>query len=152
MATTEADIDAARAQNRAATAAQQQAAQAQAAQSAQQEREDSAERAEDDETQERAYGQDERDTTSRQNIMSYAWEANIKRTYDEFQDLSLTMARQMQNLVFQAAQNAISNANISTQMLLDNMNQASKAALRHADSMNAAVTEKFTATISANKP
>ena len=47
---------------------------------------------------------------------------NAKRTYDEYQDLALTVARNMNSLTVQVMQNAIETANM-----------AAKQAVRHAD-------------------
>jgi len=58
-----------------------------------------------------------------------SWDANVKRTYDEYQDISLERARlnnrhaeQVSNLAVQALQNAVETANL-----------ISKQAVRHAD-------------------
>ncbi len=58
-----------------------------------------------------------------------AWFANIKRTYDEYQDIALTCARrgqqaadQIQNVALQALQNAVETANM-----------IGKQAVRHGD-------------------
>jgi len=54
--------------------------------------------------------------------MDEAWKANIKRTYDEYQDLSLAHARNLNQVALQALQNATETANM-----------VGKQAIRHAD-------------------
>jgi hypothetical protein len=73
-----------------------------------------------------------------------AWFSNIKRTYDEYQDLAIGIARfvnaqmlkQMsdaQNLTNQMMQNAIESANMTAKNALVNIDTTAKQTIRHAD-------------------
>ena len=54
--------------------------------------------------------------------MDEAWKANMKRTYDEYQDLSLSHAKNLNQVALQSMQNAVETANM-----------VAKQAIRHAD-------------------
>jgi len=69
-----------------------------------------------------------------------AWEANVKRTYDEFQDLSLSSARRsqvafdaLQNVALQALQNAVTTANVVNNNIVNASNVANLQAIAHRD-------------------
>lgn len=61
--------------------------------------------------------------------MDEAWKANIKRTYDEYQDMALQSSRRAQN--FQDNLQALTIQFMQTSMV--NIDLATKQAIRHAD-------------------
>ena len=69
-----------------------------------------------------------------------SWDANVKRTYDEFQDISLTAARRSQvqfdavsNVALQALQNAVENANLAAKQHGKHTSDTDAQKVRHAD-------------------
>ena len=69
-----------------------------------------------------------------------SWDANVKRTYDEFQDVSLTAARRSQvqydavsNVSLQALQNAVENANNAAKQHSKHTSDTDAQKIRHAD-------------------
>ena len=64
---------------------------------------------------------------------SMAWFANVKRTYDEFQDLSVRTARDVHNLTLQVMQNAIAAAKrqVNNGIFVDHL--ANLQAIAHRD-------------------
>src|SRR5258708_6511560 len=78
--------------------------------------------AEDDETQERSQEPDLGTVARERSLFGEAWEANVKRSYDEYQDMSLKIARDMHVLTVQAMANLIANCQLAT-----------SNAIRHAD-------------------
>ena len=66
--------------------------------------------------------------------------ANMKRTYDEYQDLSLTSARrsqenndQLNNVALQNLSNTVENANLAAKQALESSNMVSKQHMNHRD-------------------
>lgn len=69
-----------------------------------------------------------------------AWFANIKRTYDEYQQVSLDGQRRSQDhydelkqLSVQALQNAVETANLVGKNTVETSNMVGKQAVRHSD-------------------
>ena len=69
-----------------------------------------------------------------------SWDANVKRTYDEFQDISLVAARRSQtqfdaisNIALQALQNAVENANNAAKQHSKHTSDTDAQKVRHAD-------------------
>jgi hypothetical protein len=69
-----------------------------------------------------------------------SWFANIKRTYDEYQHLSLTgsvrsqiVFDQLNNVALQALQNAVETANLVGKNAADSANLCNKQAIAHRD-------------------
>ncbi len=69
-----------------------------------------------------------------------SWDANVKRTYDEYQDIALTAARRSQtqfdaisNIAVQALQNAVENANIASKQVSKHTSDTDAQKVRHAD-------------------
>ena len=69
-----------------------------------------------------------------------SWDANVKRTYDEFQDISLVAARRSQtqfdaisNIALQALQNAVENANFAAKQHGKHTADTDAQKVRHAD-------------------
>lgn len=69
-----------------------------------------------------------------------AWFANVKRTYDEFQDLQLTKARNAETVSHRTDQQGITHDgnlhNLATQALqnaIETQNMVAKQAVRHGD-------------------
>ncbi len=69
-----------------------------------------------------------------------SWDANVKRTYDEFQDISLVAARRSQtqfdaisNIALQALQNAVENANFAAKQHGKHTSDTDAQKVRHAD-------------------
>ena len=58
---------------------------------------------------------------------------NAKRTYDEYQDLGLNVARDIHGLTMQVMQNGINAANLVTNNAVDSANLESKQAIAHRD-------------------
>ena len=69
-----------------------------------------------------------------------SWDANVKRTYDEYQDIALTAARRSQtqfdaisNISLQALQNAVENANFAAKQFGKHTSDTDAQKVRHAD-------------------
>ena len=62
-----------------------------------------------------------------------AWFANIKRTYDEYQGMSLQHARNLDNIALQAIQNAVTVANKLAMNSAETDNMIAKQAVAHRD-------------------
>ena len=69
-----------------------------------------------------------------------AWDTNLKRTYDEYQDIALTAARRSQvnfdslnNVALQALQNAVSQSNVTNNQTLKHTSDTDAQKVRHAD-------------------
>ena len=69
-----------------------------------------------------------------------AWDTNLKRTYDEYQDLALTAARrsqvnydQLNNVALQALQNAVEAANLAGHQAVKHTSDTDAQKVRHAD-------------------
>lgn len=59
--------------------------------------------------------------------------ANVKRTYDEYQDVSLKAARHFDAVALQAVQNAVETANMLSKKSVENMDAQAKQHLAHRD-------------------
>lgn len=64
---------------------------------------------------------------------SMAWFANVKRTYDEFQDLSVRTARDVHNITLQVMQNAVTLAHRVNMQGAFHDHLASLQAIAHRD-------------------
>lgn len=69
-----------------------------------------------------------------------SWDANVKRTYDEYQDLSLRTSREHQALFDKILTDSLQNDNVrqnianqSLQNAVESANMVSKQAVRHGD-------------------
>jgi hypothetical protein len=69
-----------------------------------------------------------------------SWDTNLKRTYDEYQDLALTSARrsqvnfdQLNNVALQALQNAVTVANEVANQTVKHTSDTDAQKVRHAD-------------------
>lgn len=65
--------------------------------------------------------------------MDEAWKANIKRTYDEYQDVALGLTREMNAHINKVMSDAQTLTNQIQQNAIESANMVAKQAIRHAD-------------------